>query len=428
MNGSRIKSGMGILFFVIAFFIAPKIASAATLYLNPSSGSHGVGSTFIVTIQTNTQGVAVNTAEARISYSTNTLEIVSVRQGSNFYLASPGSPQRGSGTIYFGGGLPNPGYTGPNGSLGIITFRAIAEGTATVSVDSGQVLLNDGLGTNALTSSSGARFTIGPPPVGGVIVTSTTHPQSDSWYSKKTVDFSWNRPNNAYGFSFDFNQIPDTVPDQILDTTITTTKSYSDLTDGVWYFHIRARPQSPTSSFGLTTHFKIQIDTVAPAAFNISVAESTLTFEATDELSGVDHYEVSADGKKVEGDKSPVTVFGLKDGTHQIVVSAIDKAGNRKDSTTTMEVHGVTIGFFERSLQIPVYLILLLNILILILIAIVLWLLLRKKHSRSASNEISKLQAEIDELKREYAEEANLKKKIRKTKKDIESKLTKIRK
>jgi len=56
-----------------AFFsllIFPKFALAATLYLSPGSGNFTVGSTISVVVETNTQGTAVNTAEASITYST----------------------------------------------------------------------------------------------------------------------------------------------------------------------------------------------------------------------------------------------------------------------------------------------------------------------------------------------------------------------
>src|ERR1700682_3863786 len=107
-----LKSGIIALGVVLSFILFPRLALAATEYFTPSSGNFAVGTTFHVSVQVNTQGAAVNTAEANISFSTSTLQLVSVRQGSTFYLTSPGSPAKGSGTVYFGGGLPTPGYTG----------------------------------------------------------------------------------------------------------------------------------------------------------------------------------------------------------------------------------------------------------------------------------------------------------------------------
>ncbi len=424
----NLVNGIGVFLFALLFLIFPKLSQAATLNISPGSGNYGVGSTITVTVVTNTQGAAVNTAEANVSFSN--LDFISAKQGSTFYLPSPGSAKNSGSSIYFGGGLPSPGYTGGGGVLGIITFRTKAEGVASVNITSGKVLLNDGLGTDALSGISGARFSVTPPPVGVVSVSSTTHPDSNLWYPKSDLELTWNRPQDAYGYSFEFDQNPTTVPDSTLDTTVTTNKSYSGLKDGTWYFHIRARPQSPSSGFGVTTHYKIQIDTAPPSPFEIKVAESTITFAAEDAGSGIDHYQISSEGKVYdEKGTSPFTFFGLKNGDHQIKVTAFDKAGNKQESTTNMSVKGVTIGFFQRSLQVPLYLILLVNLIILILIGLVMWLLMHKKRSRTAaSNEISDLQAELDQLKKEYVDAEDLNKKITKTKRKIESKLSKIKK
>jgi hypothetical protein len=444
---------------VFALLILPKLALAATLYLSPASGSFGAGSTFNVSVQTNTEGAAVNTAEARISYDTNTLELVSVRQGSTFALISPGSPSKGPGTAYFGGGLPTPGYTGGAGILGVMTFRAKAEGSATVSIDAGQVLLNDGLGTNAFSGSSGARFTITAPAVAAITVSSDTHPDPASWYSKSDVSLSWNRPAGAFGYSFDLDQKPDTIPDNTLKTTVTTYKSYPGLKDGIWYFHIKARGANPASGFGVTTHFKIQIDTQKPLAFGIKLGTgvdpqnvnlpATISFEATDETSGIDHYEIFAAGKLIS-DKasSPFTLDNLNSGSQKIRVVAFDKAGNQQFAEIEIAVQAKGGGFFQRSLTLPIYVILLINVWELILIIILLWLVLRKRSKRHDSgDEMDKLRTEVDKvleelkldisrrlvaltahsfnelLKKEGKEAAVMSKKMIAAKKKLESKL-----
>ncbi|MEJ0021755.1 MAG: cohesin domain-containing protein [Candidatus Doudnabacteria bacterium] len=268
---------MTILGFLAVFLFLPQISHAATIFTTPSSGSFGVGSSFTVSIKTNTQGAAVNTAEATISYSTDTLDLVSVKQGSTFFLSAPGSPAKGTGTAYFGGGVPSPGYNGSGGTLGTATFRAKAAGAATVTISSGKVLLNDGNGTDAFSGGSGGRFNITAPapyatpstsPAGAltVTVTSGTHPVQDNSYSSRDVILNWDRPAGVFGYSFALDQIPDTIPDNTLDTTVTTTKTYTGLADGTWYFHIKARTQSSSAGFGPTTNFKIQINTQNPAS------------------------------------------------------------------------------------------------------------------------------------------------------------------
>jgi hypothetical protein len=392
------------------FFLLPKFSEAATLNLSPSGGSFSVGATISVSVRTNTQNQAVNTSEVNITYSTDTLELVRVSQGSTFYLPAPGSPAKGTGTAYFGGGLPNPGYTGSGGSLGTLTFRAKATGNASVTIANGKVLLNDGSGTDALTGVTNARFTIIPPPVGSVTVSSATHPDPTKWYNAATVNLSWDRPNAAYGYSFELDQSKDTVPDDTLETTITTTKSYPDLKDGTWYFHIRARATSASAGFGATTHFAINVDTAAPNPFEVKLVGETnlqdvgttptVSFEATDTPSGVDYYSVDVDGKNVSPKTtSPYTLAMLTGGPHVVRVTALDKAGNSRVAELPIIISGpAVLGFFQRNLSLPLYLLFAMNFLILLLMIVVVWLLLKRRDRRNYSGSpVASLQVEIDD-------------------------------
>jgi hypothetical protein len=393
---------------IVVFF--PKISKAATLYISPSSGSYTAGQNFTVSVLTNSQNVAVNTAEANITYSTDTLELVSVKQGTTFFLSAPGSPTKGSGTAYIGGGLPTPGYTGSGGLVGTLTFTAKAQGTGTINIANGKVLLNDGFGTNALTTSSGSKFTIGPPAVGGVQVSSTTHPDSNNWYNKKQIDLSWARPNGAYGFSFEFNQSPNTVPDNELDTTVTTTKSYADVKDGIWYFHIKARRQD-AGSFGGTTHFKISIDSVVPHNFDLKLvgedqnelttSTPTISFETKDDLSGIERYGILLDDDVYkESVTSPFTFDQISGGNRKITVVAYDKAGNQTQSEINIKVTGSSsfITLLKKTVEVPMYFILIFNILFLIFLAAFVFVFLKKKELRMATDpDIRQIQEEIDD-------------------------------
>lgn len=139
-------------------------AYAATLNITPGTATITEGSTFSVTVKTDTQGQSVNVAEATIGFSVDTLEIVSVSTGATFTLQTPGSPGKTPSSAYFSGGIPS-GYSGSAGTLGRITFRAKKAGKGTISVTSGKVLLNDGNATNVLTGTTGAVITIAPKPV-----------------------------------------------------------------------------------------------------------------------------------------------------------------------------------------------------------------------------------------------------------------------
>jgi len=367
-------------------WLAPHLAFAATLYFSPASGSFVLGSTFSVSVRANTQDQAVNTAEATVNYSPDTLELVKVSAGSTFTLQTPGSPSKQEGSAFFSAGLPTPGYTGSSGVLGVMTFRAKALGAGHISVASGKILLNDGLGTDALNSTSAADYSIvaRTQAQGAIVVTSSTHPDQEVWYNKKDVSLSWDRPAGVYGYSFSFDQAPDTVPDSILDTTITTTHSYPATQDGVWYFHISGRGKT-SQQFGTPTNFKVNIDTVPPEAFTVGIEGKNIlpnqpvdvqgtnfriTFNAVDKLSGVSHYDVYVDEKLSQAAaSSPYALGPLSVGSHTIKVTAFDQAGNSTDSTLILnvlppQISAATITFPKLYLWIFLVMLLIINALV----------------------------------------------------------------
>lgn len=390
-----------------AWLLLPRTSLAATLYLSPSSGSFPVGTTFTVTLRTDTQGAPVNTAEATVNFSASTLELAHVSGGSNFPLQTPGSPSQSNGSAFFSGGIPTPGYTGSNGVVGSMTFRATAVGAADLTIVSGKVLLNDGQGTDALSGTSSAHFTITPPPVGGPQVTSTTDPDPNSWYATSTVIVSWNRPNNAYGFSFQLDQNPSTIPDNILDTTITQTHTYTNVPEGTSYFHIKAKSQDGT--FGATTHFQINVDTHSPEPFQISLAVNStdklpiIQFETKDDLSGIGHYEVLVDGASVQKQaSSPFTLPSLGGGSHNVEVVAYDKAGNSTKAQLQVMVSGSALAlgksasFLQKTLQVPAYVILALLLVIILLFIFLIIVILRRRKQLQTADPVAAIQAHVD--------------------------------
>ena len=100
-----------------------------------------------------------------------------------------------------------------------------------------------------------------------------------------------------------------------------------------------------TDGQGNTQTKTVEINTIdknAPADFTIT-AENTaeglkITGETTDAESGIDKYEYYAkksDGEYKAYDSNPIT--GLASGTYNVYAIAYDKAGNKKQSTNTVE-------------------------------------------------------------------------------------------
>ena len=103
-----------------------------------------------------------------------------------------------------------------------------------------------------------------PPPA--PTITSPTHPDQDEWYSNNDPTFNWSEPDDPSGiagYSFVLDQTADTTPDETIDTT-ECTKSYTDVADGIWYFHVRA--VDGAGNWGPADHYRVKIRTVFPTA------------------------------------------------------------------------------------------------------------------------------------------------------------------
>lgn len=350
------------LIFASLFFVFVRSAHAATLYFSPSSGSYQVGKQFSVSIYVNSADQAMNAAEGTISFLKDNLSVVSIsKSGSIMTLwAQEPSFSNSAGTIAFSGVDFNPGYTGAAGKIMTVTFKAKAEGTASLNFESASVLANDGAGTNIFTGDGSADFNIiaagatppaegapPAPPEGGAPsataaqvpaapkVSSSTHPDPDKWYANNTPSFEWTLPHGITGVNVLADHNPATNPGTRSDGLMNKW-TYKNVDDGAWYFHIRLKN---SAGWGAIAHFGFNIDTMSPeiisAAFsaaNETDSRPVLQITATDQTSGLDHYEISIDGAAASifphNASGEYQLPALDPGDHKISIKAFDKAGN----------------------------------------------------------------------------------------------------
>jgi hypothetical protein len=328
---------------------ANKLQAHVEVSLSPRSGSFEEGSTFKVPIFINTKNRSINGIEVRVNFDKNKLSIINPTGGTSVigvWVEPPGFDNT-RGTASYVGVVPD-GITTDSGLVGTITFKALTPGDAVVSISSNsKILLNDGLGTAAQVDLGRADYIILPKAPNGVYIFSDTHPIQSDWYNNNTPVISWVKDPGVAGFSFELDDKPNTIPDNTIDTA-DTTKTFEVLKDGLWYFHIKA---NKNGVWGTTGHFLMRIDTAPPAEFkpetNFIVAavvftERTLvSFFTTDNLSGIDHYEVGIIDKNQPPTQSPVFVqadspFQVPlnaNGKLQVIVRAVDKAGNVRDES-----------------------------------------------------------------------------------------------
>ncbi len=351
---------------IISCFVLPGFikASGASLYLSPASGSFLVGSTFNVSILTNTGDNNINAVKANLKFDPKKLQIASPTAGKSFisvWIAQPGYSNI-LGTANFQGGVPSPGINTSAGLVSTITFRVVAPGITTVSLlDSSQVLLNDGQGTDILTSLGKGVYNLNLAPPEGPEVFSLTHPDQNKWYRNNNVSFAWQKENRVDDFSYsldnDFYGIPDDIPEGGA-----TSVSYSDVQDGVWYFHVKAKKGDV---WGGVSHYLVQIDQTMPAKFslvfepslanNLVAKEPIVSFITTDSLSGIDHFEIKTIDLKNKSDQdtgffvevdSPYRLPLTEYGDYLVVVRVYDKAMNWRDISQEIEVAPINKVFY----------------------------------------------------------------------------------
>ncbi|MBI5467095.1 MAG: hypothetical protein HY975_02670 [Candidatus Kerfeldbacteria bacterium] len=337
-------------------FVATSVG-AASLNLTPGSGSHPVGQSWTVTVTVNAAGQAINASEGTIVWTTPTLSLKSIStSGSIFqFWAIQPSGSDATGRVIFSGGLPSPGYNGSGGTILRLTFQAKAVGTATVQLSGGKVLANDGQGTDVLTTQGKATYTITPattttPTTPSVpsrptpLVTVTGFPNQAQWYAVDRGGVTYSRPAGLQGVSYIVDQQLSTTPPENVNHT-TGTFDVTVPSDGLWYLHLRGKYESGWSS---TVHYALRRDIAPPEPFALSLNQPRGTddpapqvlFTTTDAASGIAKYAATLDGGAAQDVSSPYTLNIRQAGAHEIVITAVDQAGNTREASLSFETTG----------------------------------------------------------------------------------------
>lgn len=347
--------------FALFFVFNVSEAKAATLYFSPSSGTYSVGNILTTSVFVNTQEKSINNADAIINFPTDLLDVVSVSKSGSIFSLWVEEPtfSNSAGTIAFNGGLPTPGFTGKSGKIVNIVFKVKKAGTASLVFSSASVRANDGYGTDVLTASAPAKFTLKaveippkttpptPPSTAGTPsapeISSPTHPNPGEWYTNNDPKFIWKIPSGITGTRIAIDRSPATVP-TTSHTEKVSEKQLENSDDGIWYFHVQLKN---SAGWGGISHFKFQIDTRPPKSFKIEVKEGkettvpqpTIFYETTDEMSGIDHYEIKIDQESpIITEQTEYKISPQNLGKHLIIVKAIDKVGNETLAMTEIEI------------------------------------------------------------------------------------------
>lgn len=357
---------IGVLVFCAAFILLVPIvsrgASQAALFLNPAAGSFLVGSTFDVSVVLDTKGVSVNTVEVEIDFPADKIQVANPSIGRSIIQLWPAPPvfSNREGKIYFVGGIPSPGLVTSQGVVLTLTFRVIAPGQGELKfLERTSVLANDGRGTNILGQKPSVFFTFLVPAPQGPIISSPTHPDQERWYRDNNPVFVWSKSPFASAYSYSIDRDPSGFPDTEAEGTIPTA-SFQNIENGIWYFHLRERAGDV---WGGVSHYILKIDNQPPAQFKVNVSPASRTtnrnpifrFFTTDALAGFDHFEMKivplSAGEASEAFffevASPYQAPNFQPGRYQVIVRAVDKAGNTRDAAVAMNILGAVSQFIS---------------------------------------------------------------------------------
>lgn len=335
------------------------VAQASVMGVYPSATTANVGNIVPVKISVSTNGEVINNAESVVSYPTDLLEVTAISKTNSIFSLWVDEPtfSNVSGEVNFNGGLPSPGYQGNLGEVLTILFRTKKPGLANISLKNSAIRANDGLGTNVFKGGynssinilSGAKSTPAENEVvpsvkipSKPVVNSPTHPDQNSWYQNKEVTFNWKTPSNVDYVKTLFNNKASSEPTVSYDNSVTE-RTINNVSDGIYYFHIKY-----VNDFGSspTQHYKVQIDSIAPEKFNLSVIQvdgnNQVILDAKDNGSGIDHYQLTIDEQnsfrvnKTDLDLQNNYILPLQSkGKHTLKVVAYDFAQNHTESATT---------------------------------------------------------------------------------------------
>lgn len=365
------KRFLGTLVFVLS--LVPSLTFAATLGVSPATNTYTVGDRATITVYVSSD-TSVNAVSGVLKIPTDIFSVVSVSKSSSFLSFWVTDPvyHDSDGSIHFEGVSPGAGYSGSHGTVITVTLRAKQPGTGVFSFDgTSQVLANDGNGTDILAASPGASLSVvsaasqstptdtaassadtqtsdasqgssSDATVGAPVITSSTHPTADSWYSLSTGLFSWNLPSNVTAVRTILSVHNNATPSIVFAPPINE-RTLDNIPDGTTYLAVQFKT---ANGWGAIARRAIHVDTVSPTVSLREIARQDPTdphvqigISGNDAGSGIGSYVITIDGGAaitIPGTSTIYTTTALAPGTHTVEVKAVDLAGNTGSATLSV--------------------------------------------------------------------------------------------
>ena len=154
-----------IIILLLLFLCLPYAAGAATASITQTPREVGVGDTVAVVLSVSS-AIPINTFSGLLQYPKEKLELAGINDGNSIISLWLTKPVDGTSGIRFEGLVPG-GYSGNDGVLFTVFFKAKESGVAEVSLEDTVFLLNDGSGSAESVSSEALLLAVGERARGG---------------------------------------------------------------------------------------------------------------------------------------------------------------------------------------------------------------------------------------------------------------------
>ena len=143
--------------------IACVSAADGSLSLVPENGTYAVGDTFVVEVVVDSGGRAVRAAEADLTFDSRSLAIDHLSTDGSLIGSWPTAPifSNTDGTLQFSGWM-NERFTGSEGHILTVTFRALTASRSAVTFTSGVLLADEAQETNVLATMRSGLYVLQP--------------------------------------------------------------------------------------------------------------------------------------------------------------------------------------------------------------------------------------------------------------------------
>lgn len=334
----QLKRLMGIAVVAVLITLARSAQAAApTVHLVGPAGLVRAGDTVSLEVRLDSGGQVINALDLHLAYSPLNLQLLRVDQAQSVWPLWPEQPRidNQQGAVSLVAGRPH-GLIAIDAPVATLIFRSQAAGLTQVGLDGKRsgVYLNDGRGTRLAVGSQIIDLELSDRLVPAITLDAATTPLPDVWSPVSEVHLRWSASAGT-DYSYRWSDRPTDLPDDAPDRP-TGRYDVTGLSDGVYFFSIKSRVNSGLWSF--VSQYRFLIDGHPPAAFQLHLLTASqtdgtaaLAWSTTDETSGIDHYELTINGRDTGRVISPLP---LRPGWRgrDVVITAVDGAGNQQSA------------------------------------------------------------------------------------------------